>query len=704
MKRYIKTYFTYGLLLLGVLSACKEEDLTLGEGSVKLNTRLSDDVTVVSRAVDEDILATMQTRIYSSKGLIRYYDINNPMPALLNLASGQYRAFVVAGDSVPAAFNTPYYTGSADFPVQSGQTTTADVTCTIANTLATVAFSPELAEVVSDYKVKIFTTNGELYFTEATLDSVGYYMFNTKDRNLGWSFEGKKTDGKTYTQSGMIENVARATKYAFTFSYNADNAATGGTFIDIKVDESTVDTNHSIVLTQKPQIVGDKFDITQPLYYESSNGEQTTVWVNAATLLTGVTLSCDKLPALGFSAESIDFLSENQTLIDEFIGKGIEFKHTYQEDKDLSNAKIALSESFINTLPENEYIFTITAVDKSGKESVQALTIVVSDAIVVTEDPARASVWAKKATLVGSLVKATSEQLSFQYRKQGEAQWTSIPANLSGSKLTAEVTGLEPGTTYEYQAVAGTQASVKTATFTTEAATALPNSSFENWQTISSGAMVLYGPGEDMFWDSGNHGSATLNKNVTSPDETYKHSGQYSAKLQSQFVGLGGIIGKFAAGNLFIGQYVGTDGTNGILDFGRTFTSRPAKLKGYIKYTPGTVNYSETDALPNGATDIGSIYIALGDWDGPVRITTKDKNLFDKNDEKIIAYGEWDITSTVQGTDGGLMEFEIPLDYRSLDRIPTYIVIVASASKYGDYFTGSSSSTMWIDDLELVYE
>ena len=216
--------------------------------------------------------------------------------------------------------------------------------------------------------------------------------------------------------------------------------------------------------------------------------------------------------------------------------------------------------------------------------------------------------------------------------------------------------------------------------------------------------MVLYGPGEDMFWDSGNHGSASMSTNITTPDETYTHSGQYSAKLQSQFVGLGGIIGKFAAGNLFIGQYVGTDGTNGILDFGRTFTSRPAKLKGYIKYTPGTVNYSETDALPNGATDIGSIYIALGDWDAPVRITTKDKNLFNKDDEKIIAYGEWDITSTVQGTDGGLMEFEIPLDYRSLDRIPTYIVVVASASKYGDYFTGSGSSTMWIDDLELVYE
>ena len=94
----------------------------------------------------------------------------------------------------------------------------------------------------------------------------------------------------------------------------------------------------------------------------------------------------------------------------------------------------------------------------------------------------------------------------------------------------------------------------------------------------------------------------------------------------------------------------------------------------------------------------------FGDKLPPVRITTKDKNLFNKNDEKIIAYGEWDLTGETQGTDGGLLEFEIPLDYRSLDRIPTYIVIVASASKYGDYFTGSTGSTMWIDDLELIYE
>lgn len=703
MARNIKRYLAYALLVMGLFTACKEDDMTLGEGSVQLRVSVADDVAVVTRAVDPGILASMQTRIYSSKGLIRYYDAETPMPATLNLASGQYHVFVLAGDSVPAAFNSPYYTGSTDFTVQSGETTTASVTCTIANTLATVAFDPELTEVVTNCKVKIFTTTGELYFTEATTDSVGYYMFDGKKHDLAWTFEAEKTDGKSYTQSGVVENVVPATKYAFTFSYNPESAATGGTFIDVKVNESTVDSTHNVVITQRPQIVGDKFNLSETLYYETNGGSQTAVWVNAATRLKRVWLSCDKLTALGFPTDSVDFLATDGTLAAGFESRGISCKHTYQEDKDLSNAKITLTESFVKSLPSDEYTFTIKAIDAAGKDNTATLSIVVSDAIVVTVDPDRADIWARRATLRGNVVKETAEPLTFQYRQVGSESWTSVTAVRSGSALSAEVTGLAAGTTYEYQAVAGSQASVKTATFTTEAATALPNSSFENWQTLSSSAMVMYGPGEEMFWDSGNHGSVTLNVNVTTPDETYKHSGRYSVKLQSQFVNFWG-IGKFAAGNLFAGQYVGTDGTDGILDFGRSFTSRPAKLKGYVKYTPGNVDKSTTNDLPIGSTDIGNIYIAVGDWEAPVRITTKDKHLFDKNDEKIIAYGEWDLTSETQGADGGLLEFEIPLDYRSLDRIPTYIVIVASASKYGDYFTGSTSSVMWLDDLELIYE
>ncbi|MGL5273520.1 MAG: PCMD domain-containing protein, partial [Phocaeicola sp.] len=54
-------------------------------------------------------------------------------------------------------------------------------------------------------------------------------------------------------------------------------------------------------------------------------------------------------------------------------------------------------------------------------------------------------------------------------------------------------------------------------------------------------------------------------------------------------------------------------------------------------------------------------------------------------------------------TTDGMIRFEIPIEYFK-NRKPTAIVLVASASKYGDYFSGSTSSTMWIDDFELIYE
>lgn len=47
--------------------------------------------------------------------------------------------------------------------------------------------------------------------------------------------------------------------------------------------------------------------------------------------------------------------------------------------------------------------------------------------------------------------------------------------------------------------------------------------------------------------------------------------------------------------------------------------------------------------------------------------------------------------------------FVIDLEYRDLNRKPKYIIIVASSSKYGDYFQGGVGSKMWMDALQLIY-
>ena len=48
--------------------------------------------------------------------------------------------------------------------------------------------------------------------------------------------------------------------------------------------------------------------------------------------------------------------------------------------------------------------------------------------------------------------------------------------------------------------------------------------------------------------------------------------------------------------------------------------------------------------------------------------------------------------------------FEVELKYNATDRHPKYLLIVAAASKYGDYFTGGEGAVMCVDDFELLYD
>ena len=47
---------------------------------------------------------------------------------------------------------------------------------------------------------------------------------------------------------------------------------------------------------------------------------------------------------------------------------------------------------------------------------------------------------------------------------------------------------------------------------------------------------------------------------------------------------------------------------------------------------------------------------------------------------------------------------ELPIEYKEgATTKPTLLVLTFSCSGYGDYFTGSTDSYMYIDDVEFVY-
>ena len=290
--------------------------------------------------------------------------------------------------------------------------------------------------------------------------------------------------------------------------------------------------------------------------------------------------------------------------------------------------------------------------------------------------------------------------VSIDYHAQGNTQWQALSASAittTGTSFTATLSGLKPSTTYTYRVSISGKAGEEQE-FTTAPASPLPDGSLDNWHQVDK----LWNPwaaGSSSYWDTGNKGATTVgNSNSVPTDDTATGSGQ-AALLESKWIVL-----KFAAGNIFTGTYVKTVGTNGVLNFGREFNAFPTKLRFSYKCTPVVIDKVGDEAFEylKGRMDTCHVYTALGDWDEPVEIRTRpsERKLLDRNDPHMIAFGEMMQGETVNGWTTA----EITYDYRSLTRTPRYIIVVASASKYGDYFTGGVGTKMWVDNFELVYE
>lgn len=235
----------------------------------------------------------------------------------------------------------------------------------------------------------------------------------------------------------------------------------------------------------------------------------------------------------------------------------------------------------------------------------------------------------------------------------------------------------------------------------------LPNSSFDEWS--QSGKLYfpyLEGtPVEKRPWTSANT-KVFVVSNVGTFEETehlaVKGPGKKAARLVSKYCGVGKSLGKFAAGNIFTGEFVKatTKPMGAELRWGVPFTAKPKALHGYYDYTPKVIDYAEAPHLDEkGKMDTGAILVLLTDWPEPYDIKTSTKKFVDyEGDPHIIAMGELILKENT----GGYREFTLPLKYRN-ERTPKYIVIMCASSHYGDYFTGGSGSTLYVDELNLVY-
>lgn len=731
--RIIKYHIAVALTCMSFcMGACKEDiDIAGEQGTLQLSVGMSDKITVASRTLSNEeqtqLKQACKVRIYNETSLVRKYEGTDNVPSSIPLMSGTYSVRVTAGDSVAASFDQRFFEGNEEFTITKGQQSPVEVKCGIANTVLAFTWDESLKEAFEgDCQVTVTSATGELVYSSANADAKGYFSLPADNRKLTCKFTATKLTGGTYEQTTELTDAQPATLYNMTCKYTATGQeTTGGAWLTLSVDETPLsEKTTTIGIKQRPVIVckdadNIEYDLEQPMYLATNTKGTYYLIVSTSSPLKGALLQNDRFTEFGVPANSMDLMNlGGKDACVEASGISLHTPNAIMETG--GTWKIQFSEELIAkmTAQEGQVTTTLTATDKNGKQRMVTWNIVVSNATVATTEAIPYEIWTSKATLHGKVTGTLASTPKFQYRVKGAgSSWTTVDADLTGSTFSKEITGLTPGTTYEYQAMDGTQASTVTCEFTTETTFQPENASFEA-VSDSSSIILIHGTGQSTWWDTGNHGSSTMNKNVTTPDTSVKHSGNQSLLLSSQFVGFG-IIGKFAAGNLFAGKYLDTEGTDGILGWGRPCTSRPKALKVYVRYEPATVD-NGGDYIANGATDQGIIYVAIGDWAGqeanggtwPFVVRTKNaSSLFSTekgtySGDGIIAYGEKTFEEAYN--DGGNMkELTINLDYDNFggnQRKPTSIIIVASASKYGDYFQGGDGSKMWLDDMELIYE
>ncbi len=709
-------------------------------GIVKLRTVINH-ITTRSEESGEQSLEDNLVVYISKVGEGLVYKKQGKIDDQIVLKAGNYVAEAWTGDSVSASFDKKFYRGYQPITVTKGGICNEVINCRIANVVVSVntnTIDPKLMN--DDYDITVKHSRGELHFTkDNAVDEKAYFMMPKDVHNLEYTITGTKAvGGASFSESGVIENVESAHNYILNFTYGDNNydPNAGGAFITIKVkDENLFDDNR--VIFTRPVFSGVGFDIQKQLNFVDDESIPVLVSIQiCGDGLKNITLTppenCIWKSLLGIedsdldNSETINFSSpEAAEIIQKFKDNGIELiAPVKNEETKIWTAYLNISKSVFSQISHyegtekaKEHVFIITAKDSKDLEGNVELHFARDEDAINTEDPIVVydsdflSAKLNSVTLSYSLSDEIDGVPGVEYSKSNEDNWTFVTVannqTRATTKPTITISGLEQGTSYKYRARCG-EFIGEEKTFITESAFVIPNASMEDWSNWSSNSKVVIpgANGERTFWDSGNHGSSTMNVTLTQSSEDLKHSGSKAARLRSQFVGIGS-IGKFAAGNLFVGEYVKTDGTDGVLSFGKPYNgSHPTALSIWANYRPGKVDKKgKNDSyLKEGETDQAQIYVALST--APIEIKTKNaEKLFDPNAPEILAYGQVTWTDNF-GPDNALQNVTIPLEYydRAKNTEAKYLIIVCSASKFGDYFCGGEGSLMYLDDFELIYE
>lgn len=709
----MKRSLLYSLFILLVFCiACNEEkEALVPVGTLRLNIDKNEQVLTKTPVVNEllrvDILSATGDTVKSYNNYIE--EVQNEK---LVLPVGTYTVAVVSNQSEAAGWETPLYAGKETVKVKAGEITSATVVCQIANTKVTVSCTDGVKENFVNYETTVSNSSGSLLYTRDEYRA-GYFT----PEKLTASLVLTNNDGKEYTINRVFTDIKPRYHYTIMFKIgDKPDKPEGGRDFNITVDDKAKVVECEIVIDED-DMEGKKVPVIK--LSDAFNESQLSIKIgedvpSSSLLITsqvGIETFTVKAESDLFKAEDglnqFDLTKLNDITKIHLSSLGFPL---FTEDLNVNNITLDFDKlvgAFLQDISTEKakkvHTFTVYAMDSLHQETEQTFSFEIRpDVAVVTN---KANAFSTFAFLSGETQETSGH--AFKFRKQGDSDFKTIEAQINDDgTFSALVNSLTPGTDYEYIAIAGEDSEGDLVAFTTEGALELPGGKFDEWNGNDPA---------NSFWSSGNNMFVNdllkATKFVSTSDNKPTENNLYAASMQSKKVP----IVNLGAGNLFTGDFerIGTKG--GKITLGRSFSARPTRLIGYYCYTPGSIDLSGTIKTPSGksinipseVTDTCSIYIVLSKEKYVVN-TTMPETLFDMNmpefQNRIVAFAELPANKSIS-TNQKYEKFELTLKYLQPDYSgEIYIAIVCSASKYGDYFKGSTYSIFNVDEFELSYD
>ena len=697
MKKGIQTL----LVLMAIASAACSQREQLPEGTGLLAVSLSSDIEAIPmvKSAAGAPASTFSLEVTPAEGgqsvLVEDYRTLSAEP--LKLVAGKYNVRAFSGTTATAAW-VPTYEGTTEVSVKPDRVNTAQITASLATTMVTVEFAPKTADFFSEYKVTVANeTSDACVFNTATgtIKDTAYFRATTLD----WELRMVNTLGETFRLGPVyIHDVKPREHYHLRFSLEDYVENAGAAVVKIRVDDSLVEKEYQMYLDfnneNQPSLTAN-FDLTAEIPVPKGSTDSKLVYAGAAYGIKSLVVShnnADLLAAGVPQAKEIVDATDLSVLTEAGIA-------VTPVSYGLQAATLDFT-TLLSKLPLGTYPLTVTLIDtKDHYVQIPFNFHIVSpvDAEAVSAKP-----WARFAILRGKwYTDGRPAGMKVQYRKASDTAWTdydgAITADEAAGTFTTELYGLEASTAYVFRVISDKDRQTREVSFTTAGTQDIPNLNFDDWYKDGN----AWYPGKNAssrIWDTANGGTASFGCVPTTPESSDVISGK-AARLESTTVTVV-VITKFAAGNIYVGDFVKVSGVGAELDWGYPYSARPLALHGYYKYMPKTIDNAEDPFKgKKGEMDNCSIKMYLLDWSAKFRINTSKQIFLQDDDPSIIAM--CDFTSNVTNSD--YVEFTLPLQYRD-NRTPAYVVVVGAASRLGDYFTGGKGSTLLLDEFSLIFD